>query len=222
MLKKVQVLVNFLKIKITDKIARGKRIISGITAQAAKLPNLPVTTAAYTTANNDLDTKYQAAVNGDRVAIAARNASEKTWNGLTKQVANYVNYVANGDQNFILACGFDHTTAESTPTHRPDTADGLEAKPIVDHAGSLDVSSNSDSNVKAYLYVAATAGFTVEQQGDNLIISAGAERMVLNVDTHHAAILDGCPSATPLNIYGLEINHVGAGTLTRGKTVQAL
>ena len=56
---KVKVLLSFLRLAIVDKILKGKLIISGVTTQAAKLPNLPFTVAQLTAVNDDLDKKTQ-------------------------------------------------------------------------------------------------------------------------------------------------------------------
>jgi hypothetical protein len=215
-LLKIKAALLFLHLRIIEKIALGKNIINGITAQAAKLPNLPHTAAQLATANTDLDTKNQAASSGDHGAIAAKIASEKTWNGLFKDTASYVSYVANGDKMLIENCGFTPTSGESADALPPEAVNNFVSGPIPRNAGVLELSCDAQPKTHSnFVFAVTPANATVARQGNALVItSASGENFYIVPDTHHHILIDSLPSGTTLNTYAAAFNSVGTGPVS--------
>jgi len=219
---KVKVLLSFLRLLIVDKILRGKLVISGVTSQAAKLPNLPFTVVQLTAANDDLDKKTQAAADGGKTAIKARNAAEKVWDNNFKATANYVNAVANGDALFISQCGFESSSEHSTTKQVPNQLVNLKGEAITNAPGNIAISSNTESNAKAYASIITSTNAVVDQVGDMIIVTVGNEKVYLVLDTHHKSVAHELPSGTELSLYGVAFNGTGVGQIAQAKNVKAL
>ena len=202
------------KQKVADKIQKAKVIITGITAQVAKLPNLPIPVTQLTTLNSDLEQKNTAAASGSHSDVAARNTSEKSWIAAFRATANYVNEVADGNKQFILDCGFDATSSESTPKGNTVALANFVAKPLTT-SGSVEISNDGQQDADSYLYMLAPTDTVVQQQGDMLVITMGGKTLYLIPDTHHHTTATGLPSAQKLSAYGVALNLNGTGPVTK-------
>ena len=217
---KFHVLMLFLKFTPSDKIQKGKVIINFLGTNAAMFPALPQTVAQLTTLNNNLDKAQQAAANGDAVAIMARNGTEKAWVAGFKLVANYVNYLANGDGNIIKAAGLDPTKGESVPTTKPDALSNFKATIPASPAGSAVVSNDATSLSKSFVYMGVPPSTKMEQIGDMIkITTPNGDVLYIQADTHHNAVMSGLVSGVKLSIYGFDFNNKGAGPLTQANDI---
>ncbi len=213
---KLHVSFTYLRDTPVNKIAKGKQIINGLTANAAKFPALPQSVAQLTTLNNDLDKTQQAAANGDTVAIMARNSSEKNWVAGYKLVTTYVNYLANGDGNIIKMAGLDTTQGESVPTTKPDALANLNAEAPSNPAGTAIVGNDATRLSKSFVYMLVPPATQMQQQGDLIKITTPAgDVLYLQADTHHHAVMSGLESGKKLSVYGFDFNNKGAGPLTQ-------
>ncbi len=213
---KIKPTLDFLHFKTSDKIAKGKNIINGVTAQLAKLPNLPHTVAQLTGFNSDLDAKNQAAASGDRVAIAQKIASEKTWNTNFRDTANYVNYVANGDKILIEACGFDATSGEAADPIPAALVTNFEAIPVLRQSGVVELSCDGQAKPHSnFLFALAPANATVTQDGNTLVLTtATGETFYVVPDTHHHVLIEGLTPSVVMNAYVAAFNTVGTGPVS--------
>jgi hypothetical protein len=169
-----------------------------------------------TTINIDLDTKNQAAVSGDRVAIAQKIASEKTWNANFRDTANYVNYVANGDKVLIEACGFDPTSGEAAAPIPPVLVNNFKASPVFRQLGVVELSCDGQAKSSTnFLFALAPTNATVAQNGNTITITTAAGDTIYIVpDTHHHVLVEGLPSGVPINAVAAAFNSVGTGPIS--------
>lgn len=86
--------------------------------------------AVVANAVTDLEVKAQAALNGGRVEMAARNAAQANVLSLGRQLGNYVESQANGDLEVLLGSGFEAVRAPS-----PSVVPAAPANPILAYTG---------------------------------------------------------------------------------------
>lgn len=103
---------SYVLLRIAMFIAFLRNVIDRITG-SADYPNPSPTMAILTAAVDDLEAKNQASMNGDRVAIAQRNASHAITLNLARQLGNYVESTANGALDVLLSSGFEAIRAPS-------------------------------------------------------------------------------------------------------------
>jgi hypothetical protein len=175
-----------------------------------------------TLSNDDLDKKAQAAEDGGKTAIKARNASEKVWNNIFKTTASYVNLIANGDVLFINQCGLDASAEHTTTKSIPGGLVNFEGTPIVKSAGAVEIKYDADTNAKAYASIITSTNAVIEQHGDMIIVTVGNEKVYILLDTHHKTVANELPSGTELSLYGAAFNGYGVGQLTQAKNIKAL
>src|SRR4051812_32905951 len=81
-------------------------IVTGLTKNKSKLPNVPVSAEDLELLRVDYDNKRGAAADGNRAQRAeARAAKQKLLAALSLDAA-YVGIVADNDEAFILSCGY--------------------------------------------------------------------------------------------------------------------
>ena len=119
-----EVLRDYRKIdKHDDQYDFGTVVIDKLTLNAATFPALPypITGAGSLTVTNE---KYNDLINaangGDHDAIVARDTyRDKTWIPIFDETADYIEDVADGDQNIILMSGYTPTKSVREPAVRP-------------------------------------------------------------------------------------------------------
>jgi hypothetical protein len=132
----VSVLITFLRNVVT--------MLTGNPAYTTPSPTLTV----MTTALDDLDAKTQAALNRDRLAVAARRAAEVNVRVLARQLGNYVESHCGGSVETLLSSGFDAQRGKS-PSQMP----AVPGNPRLAHNGSsglLLFRFTGDSNVRNF------------------------------------------------------------------------
>ena len=196
----VKVSLEFLRALVALKVQKGAVIIAGINSQILKLPNLPFTIAALTALNTDLINAIQAALSGNLAAIDLRNQLEAKWITQFRYTANYVSTVSEGDSNFILLCGLDPTSSETTPVVTP---------------GCAEVSMDKQTNAAGFVVVLAPKAVTVIQKGNVLEICFNGATVYVQPDTHNHFALSGLASGVPLSVYGAAFSLHGTGPLTK-------
>jgi hypothetical protein len=102
----------YVALRIAMLIAFLRNIIEMMTGNA-DYPTPSPTLATMTTAVDDLEAKNQASMNGGRVEIALRNASQAMTLNLARQLGNYVESTANGALEVLLSSGFEAIRAPS-------------------------------------------------------------------------------------------------------------
>ncbi len=104
----------FGKYSVTHLILFFRNLIAMINSNPA-YPKPAPTIEVFTTAVNDLDVKAQTAMNGGKVEIAARRASQAAALSLARQLANYVEGNCGNDIETLLSSGFDAIKAPTPP-----------------------------------------------------------------------------------------------------------
>ena len=146
-----RVKLNLKNLSVTDKIAKGRRIVAAMTNNNGfSTPSPPL--SEVTAALDDLEKAF-ASVQSSRSEVATRvgiqdNAETKVDQILT-QLAGYVESVAGKDDTLITSAGLEPKTSRSTPT-LPTAPQGLSAT-AGDHEGQIDLSWKGVPNARSYV-----------------------------------------------------------------------
>ncbi len=124
-----------------------RNLIAMVTGNPA-FPTPSPTLAVFTAAVDDLDTTTQSAMNGGRVELAARRASQAAALSLARQLGNYVESNCDGSLETLLSSGFD---AIKAPT--PKVVPGIPGDPRLGYngtSGQLLFRCKGSSNVRNF------------------------------------------------------------------------
>ena len=161
-MKKIKVLLSFIKLSIVEKIAFYRNIIAKLTDNPAFAnPEVPLTDAK--TAVDTLEASYLVARDGSHTAISAMHADEVVTDALFYKLAAYVEKVAEGDETKILSSGFQ---ASKQPASRQKAqlsiADGS-------HSGSVKLVAKAVDRAHAYLWQLAKDNLPLDESGWTLV-----------------------------------------------------
>jgi len=105
-MKKVKVLMNFVKLTIWEKIAYYRNVLGKMNGNALfATPDVSLETTK--TVLDELEAAAVAAKDGSRTQISLRNNKMSVADDLFHSLALYVDRIANGDDTIILSSGFD-------------------------------------------------------------------------------------------------------------------
>jgi hypothetical protein len=208
--------LSFLRTTISDKLTIGKNIINGVTLNAAKLPNLPHSIAHLTTANTDLDNHNQTASGGDRALIAQKRATEKAWDGMFRDTANYVSYIASSDKGFIESCGFEPTSSEGAPMVACEPPYNFMARPAMHAHNAVALSCDAQTKARSnYIFALAPENATVLQTGNTIkITTESGDVIYIAANTRRKVVIGGIPSGAVNNAYVAAFNKAGTSGVT--------
>jgi hypothetical protein len=142
--------LNLKNLSITDKLAKGRHIVTAMTNNASfPNPNPPLT--EITTALDEL-TQAFALVQAAKSEISTRvvtqdNAEARLDQGLT-QLAAYVESVAGKDDSLITGAGMETKASRSAPT-LPGVPQALTANPG-EHEGEVNLFWKAVPNARSY------------------------------------------------------------------------
>ena len=117
-MKKVHVVLDFIRIPIADKIAMGKNVFTQMTGNAA-FPTPDIALSDLKTATDNLESRYIAALTGGKEATALMHQAEEAWDDRMRRLAMYVDRIANNDAVVIFSAGFN-TSKQPVPAQRPE------------------------------------------------------------------------------------------------------
>lgn len=142
--------LNLRSLSVTDKIAKGRHIVTSMTNNANfQTPNPPLT--EVTAALDELD-KAQAAVQAAKSEVATRvltqDGAETKVNQMLTQLAGFVESVAGTDDTLITSVGMETKSSRSAP-QAPTVPQGLSAT-AGDHEGEIKLSWKAISNARSY------------------------------------------------------------------------
>ena len=204
----------FINLSADRKPPIGTDMANGITSHRDTFLNPPVAGADLTTINGELTEGAARARTGDKTAIAALLNIEKRWDDAFRDTAKYVSRIANGNEEIIRMGGCTPTKNESTPSHEPAASENVEVEALKGH-GTVQVSSDADAAVKAYLYVARAKNVLVRQDGNSLVFEMNGEIIaVVQADTHRKMIFHNLPSDVRVWVSQLPLNNSGSGPLS--------
>jgi hypothetical protein len=141
-MKRIKVLLEFIRLAVPDKIAFYRNVIVKLTAnQAFPAPDIPLEDAKLRV--DKLESSYLAAKDGSHVAIATLRDSEAEADEEFRILAAYADRTSAGDETKILSSGFQ-PSKQPLPIQKPALAveDGNNSGSIkliakaVDKAGS--------------------------------------------------------------------------------------
>lgn len=210
--------LDFINLSADRKVPVGTAIINGISNNAEVFANPPVAAADLTTLNQSLSEAIVTARTGDKTAAAALLNIEKQWDVAFRSTAKYVGTVANGNEATIRLGGCTPTKAESNPSQIPGASKNVVVAAEYGH-GTISIGCDADAAVKAYLYIAATSGASLQQNGNMIIINAGNETVYVQADTHRRVLLHNVESGVKLNASMLPLNNAGCGPLSNADSV---
>ena len=207
----IQVLFTFLKFLPDKKVTFGKSVIAALTLNAAKFVNLPFTVVALQALNDALANAQLNVLSGSRASKAALTGAIKAWNKAFKSTGKYVNLIADGDVNLILAGGFDHSKAESTPRTLPLIMQQLTLLSSM-VKGFFKATVSSDTNVDMYVFIAAPETVVISQADNTLIITVGAISTYVKINSTHTVNFNNL-SNVKFNVSSFGVNNIGYGSI---------
>lgn len=212
---------SFLKDTPAKKADLGIQVCDAIEAHAATYPNLPVSAADLRKTTNKLADLNVIAAGGDHLSIVQRNAVEKEWNNEFSLTADYVTFLANGNELIITNAGFKTTKTVSVTTVPPAQVVGIIA------------TSTSKTNLhvewtlqrgSSYICLLLKKGFGADVSLVNGQVTIGTpENLVaFKSDTHNKVDFQGLTSLTEVDIVVYAVNVKGAGVLSLPVTATIL
>ena len=106
-MRKSVVKLDLHKKTVSEKVGFGRNIVTNMTANIATFATPWPKLADITTAIDNLETAYTEALDGGISKTAAKNAAEDVFDTMLTALGNYVNSVAQGDENIILSSGME-------------------------------------------------------------------------------------------------------------------
>lgn len=139
------------KLSVTDKIARGRHIVTRLTSNAAfPTPHPPLT--EVTTALDELEAasaQVQSAKSEVTTRVGAQDNAERKVDQVLARLGSYVESVAGNDDTLITAAGMDVKGAR-TPATVPIIPQGVAAT-AGEHEGEIVLSWKPVSNAYSYI-----------------------------------------------------------------------
>jgi len=172
--------LNLQKLSVTDKLAKGRQIVTAITNNASfPTPNPPP--PAVTAAFDELSQAF-ALVQSAKSAVATRvvaqdNAEAKVDQGLTK-VAAYVESVAGRHDRLITSAGLETKASRSAPT-LPSVPQALSAN-AGEHEGEINLVWKGVQNARSYT-IEASLDPAAANTWMHLGIATSSSRVITNL-----------------------------------------
>ena len=144
-MRRIKVVFDFMIYPVVEKLPFYRNIYIHL-SDTSLFPNLPVPLATLKTVLDDFESALLAAKDGAHSAIAIRNDKEAAADEVFRELATYVNKVANGDETIIIQSGF-HASKQPTPYQKPELAvyDGA-------HSGSVILKIKAIQAAVAYIW----------------------------------------------------------------------
>ncbi|MBL0308649.1 MAG: fibronectin type III domain-containing protein [Bacteroidetes bacterium] len=220
MIRKVKVLLAFLRLSVAEKISYGANVIAKLIANASVFTSPDVTPADLQLKNDELQAAKVDAAGGDKQKVAVMHNVEKEWELLFRKDANYVNRIADGDEAVIRLGGFDPTKAETTPSHQLSAPDvKVESTSTMIGIASVECEPFEHEHVENYVYVVATNPEPLSFPNGQISIGGAAGVVAVKVDTHRKTTIIGLTSKERYYITVFGVNEAGPGLASEPYTV---
>jgi hypothetical protein len=203
--------------KHNDQYDFGTIVIGDLTTNALTFPAVPGGLAALTGINNTYLVKINAAEGGDHAAIVARdNYRDTVWIPAFDEVADYVDEVADGDEDTILLSGFKPTKGAKEEAGVPKQMH-LELKSP--NTGTLQYKSDTENVGKdaTYFLVGKTknvATLTQDADGKIIIETTGPCKIVFAPVRTKKGLITGMPSEEIMEFVIGAVNAAGVGPVS--------
>jgi len=131
--------------------------------------------ATVTTVTDDLETKELAAEGGGTAQTIARDAAELVWDDTMRQLADYVDLIAQGNTVIISSAGFTPTSTERQPTQPPVKPLNLILKRS-EETGAVFFSCDPVPDAESYVAILSTdvTALDIAATGTQLMIELNA------------------------------------------------
>ncbi len=203
----------FLQDTPSNKGPFGQHIIDSLVANPTLFLNLPYTVNVLKTANTLLINTTAAARSGDHAAIITRNNAEKDWNDKFGKTADYVSFLANGNELLITQAGFTPTKGQSTPTDLPGQA--MLAKLTPHDGGILEITMAPPTagKVSSYIYTVMPNDAQIITAADGTITIALVTpgKISVKCDTHNTTTMGGLEVGKMMKLVVQPVNNKGVG-----------
>ena len=117
-MKKVKVLLDFIRPSVPVKLVKGRNVVNGLTGNPS-FPTPDVELTLITDATDLLESSFAVAQNGRPEDTAKMHKNELAWEKLMRKEALYVERTADGDEAAILSSGFS-ISHQPAPALRPE------------------------------------------------------------------------------------------------------
>jgi len=157
-MKRIKVLLDFIKLAVAEKIAFYRNVNSELTDNATfPTPIVPLTEAKA--AVDKMETSYLASKDGSHTAIATLRADEEAADEIFRRNATYVDVTADGDESKILSSGF-HASKQPESIQKPILA--VEDGP---NSGCVKLVARAVSKAGAYIWQYAKDTLPTDENG---------------------------------------------------------
>jgi antitoxin (DNA-binding transcriptional repressor) of toxin-antitoxin stability system len=207
---KAKVKIIFIKIPIPQKIEYARDRVTDMTGNPNFVtPDPPL--LLISTAATDLEIKYNKAQGGGPADTIAQNDAEVVLDDLMRDLADYVDDIADGSEVIISSAGFTPTQTIATPVQKPLKPENLKLKHL-DQPGSISTVCDKVENAKAYVTVIATsADGQVTVAGEDVIITSGTGVVIVNVSTNRKTTHGGLTTGIKYYVRKFALNAAGRG-----------
>lgn len=173
------------------------------------VPDVPY--PAMSGAADDLETKYNKAQGGGPADTAAQNAALLILDDLMRKQAAYVTRVSDGDTVKITSSGFSPTKTEGTPAPAPGKVLGLSMTQTP-ASGIIESNCLPLENAKGFITILSlTATPQIVIDGNQLIIPASAQPVIIHVSSTRKATHSALTPGTRYHIVKFAFNAAGRG-----------
>ncbi|MGZ8162844.1 MAG: hypothetical protein ACXWTT_08260 [Methylobacter sp.] len=144
-MKKIKVLLDFIKLAVTEKVAFYRNIIAKLTNNPT-YPTPDVSLADAKAAVDNFEAVILAARDGGHTAVSAMHDSEAATDAMFRILASYIDKTADGDETKILSSGF-HESRQPVAQQKATLAvnDGS-------HSGSVKLIAKAIDKAGAYIW----------------------------------------------------------------------
>jgi hypothetical protein len=177
-----RVRLNLRNLSVTDKVAKGRRIVAAMTNNASfPKPSPPL--SEVTAVADELEKAFasvQAAKSELTTRVGLQDNAETKVDQMLTQLAGYVESVAGKDDTLITSAGMETKTARSTPT-LPTAPQGLSAT-AGEHEGQIDLSWKAVPNARSYT-IEASVDPATPTSWTHVGIATSASKAISNLTT---------------------------------------
>jgi len=145
-MKKVSVLIDFIKLSVAEKIVFLRNVIGNLTGHST-FTNPDVTLADGKMKADKLESASLAAKDGSHTAISAMHDAEQDVDTYLRKMSGYINRIADGDETLILSSGF-HATKQTPSGYVKLPLTVLDGK----NSGSVQLVAKAVDKAGAYIW----------------------------------------------------------------------
>jgi len=220
-MKKTKVKMSWTKATLLQQAGFARGTVLAMTGNAS-FPTPAVTLTAMTTAAARLENAWANRENGAVARDELDNASIDLNDKLHIQ-AEYVDRIANGNDDIIHSAGFISTKPASERVMRSTTLPSSTAPILVSQpGGNIKVSVDAVADVKMYCFILVIDGvFNVAINNNQIDIPAGTKTIIIN-STKRSVIFKNLPALKPVEVAAVIINSAGTSalsTVVKGSTI---